>query len=229
MRVQVRRARLAAVVIAREAALVEVRLQRDHLEREAYHRAGNNLQMIISLLNLQYRALSNPDARAAISETRQRISAMALINRAVFNGPSLTHVDLRQFIESLLDELTANDAIDGPRFEVELEIDLLAIDRDELAPLALFALEAIINARKHGLGRFGGRLRVNLSSLGALSTLSIADSGKGDGAVAAMTGKGVGQLLMRALARQLRGRVAFDPNPEGGLTTSLAFPAGNPR
>ena len=58
-------------------------LSKDATIREIHHRVKNNLQVITSLLNMQQRALTDPAARAAMSDTRQRITALALIYRAL--------------------------------------------------------------------------------------------------------------------------------------------------
>ena len=62
-----------------DASLRDALAQKDALMREIHHRVKNNLQVISSLLNMQQRARTDPAARAAMSDTRQRITALALI------------------------------------------------------------------------------------------------------------------------------------------------------
>ena len=45
-----------------------------------------------------------------MSDTRQRITALALIYRALYQSPDLKRVDLRQFLEELIAQLVAGDA-----------------------------------------------------------------------------------------------------------------------
>jgi two-component sensor histidine kinase len=115
------------------------------------------------------------------------------------------------------------DTGQGPGIRTELAIDALTIDPDHLAPLALFAVEAITNAKKHGLTEVGGRLVVNFSVHGAEAELAITDSGR-PGSEAVVVGEGVGRTLMSAFARQLGGAVNFCPQAGGGLTARLTFP-----
>ena len=61
-------------------------------------------------------------------------------------GPDLKRVDLRSFLEELTAQLIAADGLHGAAVETELHVDALIIDPDRLAPLALFAVEAIIVA-----------------------------------------------------------------------------------
>jgi two-component sensor histidine kinase len=214
---------MTTAIVARDRTLTENLIQRDGLLREIHHRVKNNLQVISSLLNLQQRSLTDPAARAAMSDTRQRITALALIYRALYEGADLRKVNLADFLEELIGQLIMTDAGQGPGIRTELAIDALTIDPDHLAPLALFAVEAITNAKKHGLMEAGGRLIVNFAVRGAEAELAITDSGR-PGSEAVMVGEGVGRTLMSAFARQLGGAVNFCPQAGGGLTARLTFP-----
>ena len=190
--------------------------------REIHHRVKNNLQVISSLLNIQQRTLTDPAARAAINDTRQRISALALIYRVLYQGPDLHRVDLSEFLDELIGQIVSDSG--STRIQTDIRLDPLIIDPDRLAPLSLFAVEAITNARKHGLAD-GGVLTVTLSALGDEARLEISDSGGAGGVpdTEAIAG-GVGRTLMTAFVRQLKGEVALSPNASGGLTTTLMFP-----
>jgi len=214
---------MAAAIVARDRALSENLIQRDGLLREIHHRVKNNLQVISSLLNLQQRSLTDPAARAAMSDTRQRIAALALIYRALYEGADLRKVNLADFLEELIGQLIMTDSGQGPGIRTEMAIDALTIDPDHLAPLALFAVEAITNAKKHGLTEVGGNLIVNFSVRGDEAELAITDSGR-PGSPAVVVGEGVGRTLMSAFARQLGGEVRFCPQSGGGLTARLTFP-----
>ena len=217
---------MARTIAARDADLKVTLAQKEDLLREIHHRVKNNLQVISSLLNLQQRALSDAAARAALSDSRQRIGALALIYRALYEGPDLKRVNLREFLDDLIAQTIMGDSAQSAPIRTELEIDSLVIDADRLAPLALFAVEAITNAKKHGLEKAGGRLCVKLRVGEDEATLTISDSGM-TGAVPTV-GQGVGRTLMTAFARQLRGDVVFAANDDGGLTARLTFPARPP-
>lgn len=214
---------MARAIAARDALVQETLAQKDAMMREIHHRVKNNLQVISSLLNMQQRGLTDPAARAAIQDTRQRISALALIYRALYQGPDLRRVDLGDFLDELIGQIIA-DAAPGARIRTELHLEPLSVDPDRLAPLALFAVEAITNARKHGLAE-GGLLEVTLAVADTTARLEISDTGVAGGAAyIAQAGEGVGRTLMTAFARQLKGELSLTANDAGGLTTRLIFP-----
>jgi two-component sensor histidine kinase len=214
---------MAETIAGRDQALRDNLAQKDALMREIHHRVKNNLQVITSLLNMQQRALSDPAARAAMSDTRQRIGALALIYRALYQGPDLKRVDLRSFLEELIAQVLAADAGQHPPFRTDLQADELVVDPDKLAPIALFAVEAISNAQKHAFGPQGGALHVRFTLQGEEGILEISDEG-GSGRPPELT-EGVGRTLMTAFARQLRGTADIAPNARGGVTARLVFPA----
>ena len=213
----------ANTIAARDRALREGLVEKDGLLREIHHRVKNNLQVISSLLSLQQRALKDPAARAAMSDARQRIAALALIYRALYEGPDLRKVDLRAFLEELIAQLIMSESGARSNIRTEFTIDDLTIDPDHLAPLSLFAVEAITNAKKHGLAEAGALLVVTFRVRGQTAELAITDSGH-PGLPPATVGEGVGRTLMLAFARQLGGSVDFRPEPSGGMTARLTFP-----
>ena len=213
---------MADGIVARDLSLRDSLAQKDTLMREIHHRVKNNLQVITSLINMQQRALTDPAARAAMSDTRQRITALALIYRALYQGPDLRRVDVRQFLEELVGQLGAGEGGRPAPIRTELYADDLEIDPDKLAPLALFAVEAISNARKHAFGPEGGRIEVRFRVVGEEVTLEIQDDGQGD--AEALPTVGVGRTLMSAFARQLRGHTEVRPAPERGVQVRLTFP-----
>jgi len=216
---------MAATIVARDASLHDSLAQKDALMREIHHRVKNNLQVISSLLSMQERALTDQVARQAMSDTRQRISALALIYRAVYQGADIKHVDLRPFLEELTGQLLAGDMSAHGSVRTEVRADRLVIDPDKLAPLALFAVEAVTNAQKHALTQSGGKLTVEFTVRGPEAELIITDDGGGRNAPPDPEDiKGVGRTLMNAFARQLRGRCTLERNDQGGLTARLMFP-----
>ena len=130
-------------------------------------------------------------------------------------------MDLREFLEELVGQLITGDAGQRLATRTDLSCDSVVIDPDRLAPIALFAVEAISNALKHGMAE-GGQLSVTFRARDGMAELCIIDTGF-DGKIAKI-GAGVGRTLMSAYARQLRGEATFKPNPAGGMTARVTFP-----
>ena len=115
-----------------------------------------------------------------MGDPRQRISARALIYRALYQISDLRRVDVGLFLEELIAQLVASDAGRGATaVRTELTADPLVIDPDKLAPLALWAVEAISNAQKHAFAERGRTLHVRYSVGRDACCLQVADDGPG--------------------------------------------------
>ena len=113
--------RMADLISAREAELRESLEQKEILVREIHHRVKNNLQLVMSLLNLHARRIRDPRAEAAFAEARSRINALATLHRRLYESESLQEVDLKWFLEDLCAELRRGGLARGRH--VELSVD----------------------------------------------------------------------------------------------------------
>jgi two-component sensor histidine kinase len=211
---------LAESIVTRDAALTASLAEKDALMREIHHRVKNNLQIISSLLSMQQRALTDPASKAAVGDTRQRIAALALIYRTLYQSDDLRYADARIFLTELVGQLVASEAGRGIVVTSSVEADSLVVDPDKLAPLALWLVEAVTNAQKHAFAGRGGDLQVRFNVRGDKSVLEVQDDGPG---VSETFRAGVGRTLMGAFAKQLRGEVEMLPAPSGGTIARLTF------
>jgi len=211
---------LAESIVTRDAALTASLAEKDALMREIHHRVKNNLQIISSLLSMQQRALTDPASRAAVGDTRQRIAALALIYRTLYQSDDLRYADARIFLTELVGQLVASETGRGLLITSSVEADSLVVDPDKLAPLALWLVEAVTNAQKHAFVGRGGDLRVRFRVRGDKSVLEVQDDGPG---VSETFRAGVGRTLMGAFAKQLRGEVEMVPAEGGGTIARMTF------
>jgi len=211
---------LAETITTRDAALLASVEEKDALMREIHHRVKNNLQIISSLLSMQQRALKDEPAKAAVGDTRQRIAALALIYRTLYQSDDLRYADARIFLTELVGQLIASESGRGHLVTSSVEADSLVVDPDKLAPLALWLVEAVTNAQKHAFAGRGGDLKVRFRVQGDQSVLEVQDNGPG---VSETERAGVGRTLMGAFAKQLRGEVEMLPAEGGGTIARMTF------
>lgn len=200
--------------------------QRGALLREIHHRVKNNLQIIVSLLNLQAGRMADGEGRAALMEARRRINALSLVHRSLYEADDLRAVHMPGFLK----ELTLNlqqVSDDGSRaISVEAVCDDVSFEPDTAVPIALFVTEAVTNAYKHAFhGRSSGTITVSLTATSVQDlTLRIRDNGVGlsDGSE-----QGTGSSLMEAFAMQVEGETWSEANEEGGLDFVLQVESEN--
>lgn len=202
--------RMADLISAREGELRESLAQKEILVREIHHRVKNNLQLVMSLLNLHARRIRDPRAEAAFAEARSRINALATLHRRLYESENLQQVDVRWFLEDLCAELRRG-GLSGPR-DIELTVQASdeVIGPDIAVPLGLLVTEAITNAYKHAFENVEHGLievAVRRDSADTL-LLSVRDNGTGfDPATTDIEPGGLGRSLIDAFVRQLRGEL----------------------
>jgi two-component sensor histidine kinase len=218
--------RMADLISAREHELRESVKQKEALIREVHHRVKNNLQLVMSLLNLHARRIKDPRAEAAFAEARSRINALATLHRRLYESETLQEVDLRWFLEDLCVELRRGGLAGTRQIELTVQSSAEVIGPEVAVPLGLLVTEAITNAYKHAFhGRDHGRIevRVNRESDAQL-VVEVSDDGIGfDPAAPAAEPAGLGRSLIDAFVRQLHGALQVTNNQ--GTTLRVTFPS----
>lgn len=210
---------MAENVSEREARLLDNLHEKEVLLREIHHRVKNNLQIIISLLNMQERKLKDEVCVDAIKETRSRINAIALVHRGLYEGNDLRVIDMQDFLSRLVKELQRGLGARTQGIQVDMDVAPLRFEPDTAIPVALFIVEGLTNAIRHGVPN-GGKVDIRLIEKDNSVCVYVADNGAGSqGPIV----KGTGSKLMKGFARQLFGEIRLD-NSVDGYRASLTFP-----
>lgn len=218
--------RMADLLSARENELRDSLAQKEILVREIHHRVKNNLQLVMSLLNLHARRIRDPRAEVAFAEARSRINALATLHRRLYESESLQEIDLKWFLEDLCAELRRGGLSRGRTVELTVESPSEVIGPDLAVPLGLLVTEAITNAYKHAFNaRDGGHISVHVTRESpATLSLTIRDDGTGfDIDASAPDQHGLGRSLIEAFVRQMRGEL--EVRSEAGTIVQVTFPA----
>ena len=216
--------RMADLISAREAELRDSLAQKEILVREIHHRVKNNLQLVMSLLNLHARRIRDPRAEAAFAEARSRINALATLHRRLYESESLQQVDLRWFLEDLCVELRRGGLSTNRHIELTVQAPEEVIGPEIAVPLGLLVTEAITNAYKHAFpGRDAGHIEVRVTRDSPTHlTLLVSDNGTGFEPGRQEVG-GLGRSLIDAFVRQLHGEL--EVKSEQGTQVIVRFPS----
>jgi len=175
-----------AVVLLRDISELRRRdrllLSKDATIREIHHRVKNNLQTISSLLRLQGRRLSSPEAKGAIEESVRRVRAMALVHETLSReaGEDVPFIDIVRPLVRMVEE-----GFYSPERPVRFSVegDAGKLPATVATPLSLVLAELLQNAVDHaypdssGLG--GGRVIVRLENDGNELRVQVVDDGVG--------------------------------------------------
>ena len=196
--------------------------------REIHHRVKNNLQIVISLVNLQSKSVAIPEAQSAFTEIQTRMRALALVHRYLYESDDLQSVNIGSFLTELCSSLQSAYGVSPMQVTMDVIADAVWDISDRAIPLALFMTETVSNALRHAFPENRtGYIHVRLKDLGdSRAIFSVEDNGIGmdektDKANTPSPIAGLGMSLIKAFSRQVDGELIISGPP--GTLISLAF------
>jgi PAS domain S-box-containing protein len=189
------------------------------LLREIHHRVKNNLQIVISLLNLQSRYIEDAATQQIIKESQNRLMAMALVHEKLYQSDDISKIDLDGYVKFLGRNLF--DFYGVRRQDVALKTDIsgISVGINTAIPIGLILNELLSNSFKHAFpeGR-KGEISIAVKRENSMLTILFKDTGAGIPVdLDWRTGKSLGLRLIIVLVEQLFGTIELD------LTAGTAF------
>jgi len=197
--------------------------EKEWLVKEIHHRVKNNLQMIISLLNAQSEFLDNPTAVHAIQESRERMQAIALIHKKLYEPDSSALINMESYIHEMVGYIETSFK-DSQKISFTSVIDDISLDVSQAVPVGLILNEAITNAVKYAFQPSQqGKVSILMKRLNRQDiVLKISDTGKGLPAnFNSSESNSLGIQLMQLFAEQLDGDISF--NNKDGVEIVVTF------
>ena len=207
-----------AVVFLRDVSEIRqlglLLLSKDATIREIHHRVKNNLQTISSLLRLQGRRISQPEAIRAVQESVQRIQAISVVYE-LLSREHRDDVDLREIVAAIVRNM---DQVTGAHVKIRLAGTAGRAPSDVATPLAIIVNELIQNALDHAFPNLGeegqaqARVWGRLDRSGAELHMKVVDNGVGvDGSIDPSSG-GLGLSIVSSLVtEELGGTIEIGP------------------
>ena len=206
-------------------------LSKDATIREIHHRVKNNLQTISSLLRLQGRRLSSPEAKAAVNESVRRIRTIALVHETLSReaGDEVAFVEIVRPLARL-----AEESLQSPDRPVRFRVvgDGGRLPAIVATPLSVVLTELLQNSVDHAFAKDRerpGNVVISLANDGTNLTVRVVDDGGGlpDGfTLDAATGLGL-SIVRTLVTTELAGSIAMESaRPDDLVSAGIADPAG---
>jgi len=155
--------------------------EKEVLLREIHHRVKNNLQVVSSLLSIQARAAKDKDTMDMLSESRNRINAMAIIHTQLYESSDLSEINMKGFVDKLLRQLLQSYPVHDTKITPIIHAVDYPFPISIAVPVGLIVNELLSNALKYAfVNRKKGKIEVRLSAseTGNIS-LTVSDDGVG--------------------------------------------------
>jgi two-component system, sensor histidine kinase PdtaS len=194
------------------------------LKKEFDHRLLNDLQMTISLLSLQSRGSTSPEAASQLAVAANRVAMIARIHHRLNSYEGVQTIEFKKFLADFGRDFSAMVSSHERPEQVVVEGIEINLPVATAIPLGFIASELITNAAKYGKGRIAIRLQSNPEYGYALSVSNDGPAlpeGFDPGA-----SKGLGMKIIQSFAGQIGGELRVGRNDDGqGAQFTVLFSA----
>jgi PAS domain S-box-containing protein len=202
-------------VAQRTAELRQRNAEKDVLLQEIHHRVKNNLSIVSSLLQMQRRRTSDPQASAILRDSQNRIASIALVHEKIYRSEDFANIDFTQYIRDLTLYLFESYNINESRIKLTIQVDPVNLDLETAIPCGLIVNELVSNSLKYAFpGDREGEVQVIFRQANHLFdethpltfTLIIRDNGIGlPSDFKLKDSKTLGITLIQGLVQQIQG------------------------
>ena len=173
--------------------------EKEMLLGEIHHRVKNNMQLIISMLNLQLQNADKIDAET-LQAIIDRVRIFGDIHRRLYQHEDVSKIDFIKHLKVNLQNLIKAYNVENKDIELELNIENYIFSLDQAVSCGLLMNELISNSLKHAFSEKGKiSISINHDADGELEKIVFYDNGKG----MEPSSEGFGTKIINALAEQL--------------------------
>jgi two-component sensor histidine kinase len=194
------------------------------LKKEFDHRLLNDLQMTISLLSLQSRGSTNPEAASQLAVAANRVAMIARIHGRLNSYEGVQTIEFKKFLADFGRDFYAMVSSHERPKQVVVEGIEINLPVASVIPLGFIASELTTNAVKYGKSRITIRLERNPEYGYALSVSNDGPAlpeGFDPGA-----SEGLGMRIIQSFARQIGGELRVGRGDDGqGARFTVLFSA----
>lgn len=218
-----RKINLQNTVISKQVEeLMRVLEQKQVLLSELQHRVKNNLQHVISILEIQKESVGFNNIDELIRGNQNRIHSIALLHKKLNISERVNEVNLEKYVHELSE--LVKESYDNNRKEISLnvtcEIDKISIEK--ALPLGLILVELVSNSMKHAFSKPVGIIHIVLTKEKDVqkNKLYYADNGVGFD-FNMVSERGLGMEIIKGLIGQLDATI--ESSQSNGFELTLCF------
>ena len=185
------------------------------LLKEVNHRVKNSLQVVMAMLQLQAKAVGDPELSERLNEASSRVNAIGRAYERLAYNADYENIDLVEYLRDIINDLEPTVAPCEIQFDAPEGIQIAA---DRAILVGLILNELVSNAGKYAYpDRPGGSIWVRLLQSNRNSVLvSVRDEGAGlPAGFDPATSRRLGTRLVNALSKQLGAELTRPISPIG--------------
>ncbi len=196
--------------------------EKDILLQEVHHRVKNNLQTIISIIDLQAANQKDQSIINDYKNLKSRVFAIALIHKLLYQSHDISKIKLCDLIKPIINHPSSLYQIAENVIEVQCIGDEYAIEIEEAINCGIIVNEVLTNSLKHAFDSFDeAKIKITIYS-NKKQFITISDNGcgfakdNGDD-----PGAQLGLTIIEGLSKQMKANYSF--SGDQGTTFKMEF------
>ncbi len=222
---------LGAFIIISDMSFVKKKekelIEKSSVIKEIHHRVKNNLQTIISLLQMQKRRTNSKLVEKVLNESINRILSIALIHEAL-SIQELEYINIKKTIYSILEMILSNMVDPRKPISGEINGDNVYLSAKQASGISLCVTELIQNAVEHAFhNRSDGKISISVKQNNKEVTITVKDNGVGIVPAKIEQEDSLGMKIVNTITKHnLKGRFSLEGG-SCGTTACIRFSRQN--
>ena len=211
------------IIINQVTELTKTLAQKQVLLSELQHRVKNNLQHVISILEIQKESINFNNIDELIRGNQNRIHSMALLHKKLNVEADVNVIDVNKYMVELSELVKESYENHSKKVSLIINTEIEEISVEKALPIGLILVELVSNSMKHAFGNTGiGIIAISLTNVenSPLKKLNYSDNGSGYD-FKKENEKGLGMEIIKGLIDQLDATV--ESNQRNGFELTLYF------
>jgi len=139
---------LVALAIERIKRKDELR-ENEMALRRIHHQVKNNMQLVISLLQLQSSQIKDNETLQIFEAFQGRVKSMALIHESLYQSEGLENVEISDYLTRMTSQLLIEIKEMEEMIRINLDVEKVYLDVERAIPCGLIVHELLSNALRH--------------------------------------------------------------------------------
>ena len=123
--------------------------EKEVLLQEVHHRVKNNMQVMISMINLQCEKIEDKQISDELNKIVDRINSMLLVHNQLYKSKDFLKVDINTYINRIAENLFVTHGVDTAKISLKIGKKDIALGLDSAINCGLIINELITNSLKY--------------------------------------------------------------------------------
>lgn len=207
-----------------ERTILDLKERNNFIEtllQELSHRVKNNLQLVISLLDMQLMDKDNATQNSSVQETKNRLTAVILVHQRLYGKQTGMAISMLDYIKELCEYIVFLNKVNSSQEIITYDIQPVELKVEKVISLGLIINEIITNSFKHAFKNIENpQIKVSFTFTNHY-TLKISDNGSGF--IISKENYKTGMSLINSLTKQLNGELNINSEIGRGSSFLLTF------